>query len=119
MQAYKFKEMATILLMEALQAIDPKVVASLKQIMVVASQANGLSNGGDNVPSMSATFYEPSLKGVSSSTIITHNLRIMGKGFKWAKHVLVSIDKISQAIAPQQKIYSLDNMMMGSGFGKT
>jgi hypothetical protein len=51
--------------------------------MLIVSQANVSSNGGVDVPSMSATFDEPSLRGVSSSTTITH-LRIMGRGFKWA-----------------------------------
>jgi hypothetical protein len=60
--------------------------------MAIVFQANGSSNGGVDVPSMSATLYEPSLKGVFSSTTITH-LRIMGRGFKWAILVLVSIDK--------------------------
>jgi len=48
---------------------------------------------------MSATFYEPSLRGVSSSTIITH-LRIMGRGAKCVVLVLVSSDKISKAMVP-------------------
>jgi hypothetical protein len=70
--------------------------------MFAFSQASGSNNGGVDVPSMNATFDEPSLRGVSSSTIITH-FRIMGRGVKWAIFVLISIDKISKAIVPQQK----------------
>jgi hypothetical protein len=67
--------------------------------MVVTSQERGSNNGGVDVPSISATFYEPSLRGVSSSTTITH-LRIMGRGVKWVVFVLVSINKISKGIVP-------------------
>jgi hypothetical protein len=42
----------------------------------------------------------------------------MGRGFKWAIFVLVSTNKISRAIVPQQKKISLDDIMMGNGFGK-
>jgi hypothetical protein len=102
MQVDELKEMAiTPSLVEALQAVDPKVVVNLKQIMVVVSQANGSNNGGVDVPLVNATFDEPYLR-VSSSTTITH-LRIMGRGFKWAIHVLVSIDKISKAMFHNKK----------------
>ncbi len=59
MQVDELKEMATTpSLVEALQAVDPKIVASLKQIMAIVSQANGSSNGGVDIPSMNATIYE-------------------------------------------------------------
>jgi hypothetical protein len=74
------------------------------------------NNGGVDVPSTNVTFYEPCLRGVSSSTTITH-LRIMGKGVKWSIIILVLIKKISKVVVPQRKKYSLDDMMMGSGFG--
>lgn len=119
MQADELKEMATApSLVEALQAANPEAVASLKQIMAVVSQASGSSNGGVDAPSTSATFDEPSLGGVSSSTAVTH-LGIMGRGVKRAVPVLVSTDEISRAAAPQPKKRSLDDMMMGSGFGET
>ncbi|CAK9882777.1 unnamed protein product [Sphagnum jensenii] len=118
-KADELKEMATApSLVEALQAANPEAVASLKQIMAVVSQASGSSNGGVDAPSTSATFDEPSLGGVSSSTAVTH-LGIMGRGVKRAVPVLVSTDKISRAAAPQPKKRSLDDMMMGSGFGET
>lgn len=104
MQADEFKEMATTpSLVEALQVVDPKLWASLKQIMVVISQANGSNNRRVDVLSMSDTFYEASLRSISSSITITH-LRIMGKGFKRAILILVSIDKISKAMFHNKKI---------------
>ncbi len=103
MHADEFKEMATTpSLVEALQAVDPKLWASLKQIMVVISQANGSNNGSVDVLSMSDTFDEASLRSISSSTTITH-LRIMGKWFKWAILVLVSTDKFFKAMLHNQK----------------
>jgi hypothetical protein len=105
MQTNELKEMATTpSLVEALQAVDPKAVASLKQIMAIISQANGSSNGRVDVPSMNVTFDEPSLRGVFSSTIITH-LRIMGRGFKWAIPVLVSINKVLRLCSTTKKIF--------------
>ncbi len=103
MHADELKEMATTpYLVEALQAVDPKARTSLKQIMVVVFQTNGSNNGGVDAPSMSATFDEPSLRGIFSSTIITH-LRIMGRGFKWEIPALVSTNKISKAMLHNKK----------------
>jgi len=70
--------------------------------MVVISQANGSNNRRVDVLSMSDTFYEASLRSISSSITITH-LRIMGKGFKRAILILVSIDKISKAMFHNKK----------------
>ncbi|CAM6036677.1 unnamed protein product [Sphagnum compactum] len=118
-KADELKEMATApSLVEALQAANPEAVASLKQIMAVVSQASGSSNGGVDAPSTSATFDKPSLGRASSSTAVTH-LGNMGRGVKRAVPVLVSTDEISRAAAPQPKKRSLDDMMMGSGFGET
>jgi hypothetical protein len=64
MQADEFKETTIIpYLVEALQAVDLEAITSLKQIMVVTFQERGSRNGGVDVPLMSATFYEPSLRG--------------------------------------------------------
>jgi hypothetical protein len=40
----------TLFLMEVLQATNPKVVPSLKQILASIFQASGSSNGGVDVP---------------------------------------------------------------------
>ncbi len=119
MQADELKEMATApSLVEALQAANPEAVASLKQIVAAVSQASGSSNGGANAPSSSDAFDAPSLGGASSSAVVTH-LGVVGRGVKRAAPIAVSSDEVSRTTATQPKKRSLDDMMIGSGFGET
>ncbi|CAK9275979.1 unnamed protein product [Sphagnum jensenii] len=118
-KADELKEMATApSLVEALQAANPEAVASLKQIVAAVSQASGSSNGGGNAPSSSDAFDAPSLGGASSSAVVTH-LGVVGRGVKRAAPIAVSSDEVSRTTATQPKKRSLDDMMIGSGFGET
>ncbi|KAH8956514.1 hypothetical protein BDL97_07G042500 [Sphagnum fallax] len=118
-KADELKEMATApSLVEALQAANPEAVASLKQIVAAVSQASGSSNGGANAPSSSDAFDAPSLGGASSSAVVTH-LGVVGRGVKRAAPIAVSSDEVSRTTATQPKKRSLDDMMIGSGFGET